>query len=187
MLKESKMAVSLDFYLQPSINIYMCASYTAQYICMLSLQYIWISSGLSRCLVPTPGLTSEYPTCSVCVCAYTHTHNTYTSTPCKKWGDTPIVQKNPSRWKQTPTVDQLAKPCSPLFYIRMQWFLTHLWIAPKTPVEHTYAKRRWPPQNESKRWLKRQARRRGAENWCKRRWSCTSPFRRQQAGTSSSS
>ena len=43
----------------------MCTSYTARYICILSLQYIWISSGLSRCLVPTPGLTSEYPTCRV--------------------------------------------------------------------------------------------------------------------------
>ena len=119
----------------------MCTSYTARYICILSLQYIWISSGLSRCLVPTPGLTSEYPTCSVCVYAYTHTHNTYTSTPCKKWGDTSIAQTNPSHWKQTPTVDQLENPRSPLFYIRMQWCLKHLCIAPKTPVEHTYAKR----------------------------------------------
>jgi len=43
------------------------------------------------------------------------------------------------------------------------------------------------PQNESKWWLKRQdRRRRRAENWCKCRWSCTSPLRRQQAGTSSS-
>jgi len=30
----------------------------------------------SRCLVPTSGLTSEYPICAVCmcVCAYTHLH-----------------------------------------------------------------------------------------------------------------
>jgi len=165
----------------------MCTSYTARYICILSLQYIWISSRLSRCLVPTPGLISEYPTCSVCVCAYTHTHNTHTSTPCKKWGDTSIDQTNPSHWKQTPTVDQLDKPRSPLFYIRMQWCSKHLWIAPKTPVEHTYAKRRWPPQNEAKWWLKRQAqRRRRAENSCNCRWSCTSPLRQQQAGTLSS-
>jgi len=53
----------------------MCTSYTARYICILSLQYIWISSRLSRCLFRTPGLTSEYPTCCVCVCAYTHTQH----------------------------------------------------------------------------------------------------------------
>jgi len=81
-----------------------------------------------------------------------------------------------------PTVDR-----SPLFYICMQWCLKHLWIAPKTPVEHAYAKRRWSPQNESEWWLRWQARRqRRAENWCKRRWPCTSPLGRQQAGTSNS-
>jgi len=118
----------------------MCTSYTARYICILSLQYIWISSGLSRCLVPTLRLTSEYPTCSVCACAYplTHTHNTYTSTPSKKRGDTSLAQ----HWKQMPIVHQLEKPRSPLSYIRMQWCLKHLGIAPKTPVEHTYARRR---------------------------------------------
>ena len=33
--------------------------------------------GPSRCLIPTPGLTIEYPICAVCVCvcAYTHTHH----------------------------------------------------------------------------------------------------------------
>ena len=29
-------------------------------------------------------------------------------------------KKNPSHWKQTPTVDQLENPRSLLFYIRMQ-------------------------------------------------------------------
>jgi len=67
---------------------------------------------------------------------------------------TSLAQTNLSHWKQTPTVDQLEKPHSPLFYIRMQWCFKHLWIAPKTPVEHTYTKRRWPPQNESKWWLR---------------------------------
>ena len=67
--------------------IYTCVLRTPHGIYVYShysTQYIWISSGLSRCLVPTPGLTSEYLTCSVCACAYTHTYNTYTSTPCKK-------------------------------------------------------------------------------------------------------
>ena len=40
---------------------------------------IFIPSGFfgpSRCLIPTPGLTSEYPICAVCVCVcvYTHLH-----------------------------------------------------------------------------------------------------------------
>jgi len=40
--------------------------------------------GLSRCLVLTPGLTSEYLTCSVCVCVRIHTYApTYTPTPVK--------------------------------------------------------------------------------------------------------
>ena len=32
--------------------------------------------GPSRCLLPTPGLTSQYPICAVCVCVcvYTHLH-----------------------------------------------------------------------------------------------------------------
>ena len=36
--------------------------------------------GPSRCLIPTPGLTSEYPICAVCVCVcgYKHLHpNTF--------------------------------------------------------------------------------------------------------------
>ena len=30
----------------------------------------------SRCLIPTPGLTTKYPICAVCVyvCVYTHIH-----------------------------------------------------------------------------------------------------------------
>jgi len=48
------------------------------------------------------------------VCAYTgtQTHNTYTSTPCKEWGDTFLVENltNTSRCKQTPTIDQLETP-----------------------------------------------------------------------------
>ena len=38
--------------------------------------------GPSRCLIPTPGLTSKYPICAVyvCVCVYTHTR-THTLPP----------------------------------------------------------------------------------------------------------
>ena len=33
-----------------------------------------VFSGISKCLVPTPVLTSECPTCSVCARVYAHTH-----------------------------------------------------------------------------------------------------------------
>ena len=128
MFKENKKAVSLDFYLQPSIYIYMCTSYTARCICILSLQYIWISSGLSRCLVPTPGLTSEYPTCSVCVCAYTHT--THTHQPPVKNGET-LPSPNESLTLETNANCRPAgkTPLTPLLH-------THA-IVFETPVNST--------------------------------------------------
>ena len=58
----------------------MCTSYTARYICILSLQYIWISSG-------SPGVSSRHPGShpstphAVCVCVRTHTHITHTHQP----------------------------------------------------------------------------------------------------------
>jgi len=53
--------------------IHMCTlyTYTKTYMSRYS------PSGFfrpSRCLVPTPGLTSEYFTCSVCACVRIHTH-----------------------------------------------------------------------------------------------------------------
>jgi len=49
-----------------------------KYTCVLALQHIKLktSSGHSRCPIPTLGLKSECPTCSmrVCVCAYAHTN-----------------------------------------------------------------------------------------------------------------
>jgi len=47
--------------------------------------------GPSRCLVPTPGLTSKYPMCSVCVCAYTHTCRHVHSHPRQKVAKTQIT------------------------------------------------------------------------------------------------
>ena len=148
--KREKKVESLYSRLLPSaqhiyVHLYSVHCKVYMYIIDIEHQDFLRALEASRCtLIPTLGLMSEYPTCSVCVCVcvYTHTHHTYTSTPCKKWGDTSIAQTNPSHWKQTPTVDQLEKSRSPLFYIRMQWCLKHLRIAPKTPVEHTYAKRR---------------------------------------------
>jgi len=120
MLKENKKTVSPDFYLSPSIYIYTCVLRTPHGI------YVYYHYSTSGFLLGSPGVSSRHlgshPSTphAVCVCTYTHTHNTYTSTSCKKWGDTSITQTNPSHWKQTPTVDQLENPCSPLFYIRMQ-------------------------------------------------------------------
>ena len=52
--------------------------------------------GPSRCLIPTPGLTSEYPIFAVCVCVCIYTHTpTYTPTHVKNREDTDFCQKYP--------------------------------------------------------------------------------------------
>jgi len=67
-----------DRFPPPSIYIYMCTLYTYMEIHILRFSPSGFF-GLSKCLVPTPGLTSEYPTCSVCVCVCVHTPTpTYT-------------------------------------------------------------------------------------------------------------
>ena len=59
----------------PSICIHMCTlyTYTNTYMPRFSPSGFF---GPSRCLIPTPRLTSEYPICAVCecVCVYTHLH-----------------------------------------------------------------------------------------------------------------
>ena len=59
----------------------------------------------SRCLIPTPVLTSEYPhLCSVCVCVRIHTHTpTYTPTRVKNREDTENTPIFPSVKKDPPT------------------------------------------------------------------------------------
>jgi len=58
-----------------SIYIHMCTLYTYTNICMPRFSPSGFF-GPSRCLIPTPGLTTEYPICAVCVCVcvYTHIH-----------------------------------------------------------------------------------------------------------------
>jgi len=56
----------------PSIYIHMCTLYTYTNICMPRFSPSGFF-GLSRCLILTPGLTSEYPICTVCVCVRIHT------------------------------------------------------------------------------------------------------------------
>jgi len=73
-LKEKKQLVQ-DLTLPPSIYIQMCTLYTYTNIYMPRFGPSEFF-GPSRCLIPTPGLTSEYPICAVCmcVCVYTHIH-----------------------------------------------------------------------------------------------------------------
>jgi len=61
-----------------STYVHMCTVYTYTNTYMLRFNPSGFF-GLSRCLVPTLGLTSEYPMCSVCACVRMHTHTpTYT-------------------------------------------------------------------------------------------------------------
>jgi len=58
-----------------SIYVHMCILYSYTNICMPRFSPSGFI-GPSRCLIPTPGLTSKYHICAVCVCVcvYTHTH-----------------------------------------------------------------------------------------------------------------
>ena len=66
----------------------------------------------SRCLIPTPGLTSKYPICAVCsACVYTHTHP-HTLPPAlkieKNTDNTPIfpsVKNRPPRQATSAFID----------------------------------------------------------------------------------
>jgi len=103
MLKEKKQLVQ-DLILPPSIYIHMCTSYKYMVICILRFSPSGLF-GLSK------WLTSEYPTCSVCVCVgKTHT-NTYTPTPVKNRKNTdnaliyPSVKNEPPCPHQVPCID----------------------------------------------------------------------------------
>ena len=68
--------------------------------------------GPSRCLIPTPGLTYEYPIFAVCVCVHIHTP-TPTNTPTRvknreDTDNTPIffsVKNNPPRQATSALID----------------------------------------------------------------------------------
>jgi len=78
--------------------------------------------GPSRCVVPTPGLTSEYSTCSVCVCVcvciHTHIHPRTLPSPSKNRSDpdnthiVPSVKNFPIR-QATNALHRLAEPLHP--------------------------------------------------------------------------
>ena len=87
MFKKEKQLVETSSRLPEFKYTYVLRTHT-QDICTLRFSRSGFL-GLSRCLVPTPGLTSEYPTCSVCVCVLIHTHtHTYTLIPRRVREDT---------------------------------------------------------------------------------------------------
>jgi len=62
-----------DLIPPPSIYLHVCTSYTYTNICISRFSPSGFF-GPSRCLIPTPGLTTEYPICAVCVCVCVNTH-----------------------------------------------------------------------------------------------------------------
>jgi len=108
---QGKKQLVQDLILPPSIYIIMCTlyTYTSTYMPRFSPSGFF---GPSRCLIPTPGLTPEYPICAVCddddcfyhhrVCVRIHTPTPiYTPTCVKNREDTdntpifPSVKNNP--------------------------------------------------------------------------------------------
>jgi len=95
-VKEKKQLVQ-DLILPPSIYIQMCTlyTYTKTHLPGFSPSAFF---GPSRCLIPTPGLTSEYPICTACVCVCVYT---LTPTCVKNRDDTdntpisPFVKNSP--------------------------------------------------------------------------------------------
>ena len=108
---ERKKQLVQDLIPPLSIYIHICTLYTNTNICIPRFSPSGFF-GPSRCLIPTPGLTSKYPICAVCVCVcvYTHTH-TYTPTRVKNREDTdntpifPSVKDNPSRQATSALID----------------------------------------------------------------------------------
>jgi len=98
----------------PPLNVYihMCTLYTYTNICMSRFSPSRFF-GPSRCLVPTPGLTSKH-LCSVCVCVRIHTlTHTYTPTCVKNREDTnnttifPSIKNSTLRQATSALIDQL--------------------------------------------------------------------------------
>jgi len=72
-LKQTKTRQLVYLPTAQHMYILICTSYTCEVCMCTSVAVHLYSSEISRCLVPTPRLTSEYSICSACVCAYTHT------------------------------------------------------------------------------------------------------------------
>jgi len=87
-----------DLIPPPSIYIHMFTLYMYTNICMPRFSPSGFF-GPSRCRIPTPGPTSEYPICAVCVCVCVRIHtptHTYTPTRVKNREDTDNTPISPS-------------------------------------------------------------------------------------------
>ena len=153
-----KKAVSPGLIPPPSIHVHLCTLYTYSntYVPRFSSPGFL---GPSRCLFPTPGLTSSTK-CGVCVCAcvYTHIH-TQTPPPPSKIENTqiqhlyisgPSVINNPPH-QETSALHRLVEPPHPRPPTRMNKLRIHkrmctpysdcvadMYGDVKTPVEFTH-------------------------------------------------
>jgi len=115
MFKEKERLIQ-DFILPPNIYIHICTLYTYTDMCILIFRPSKFF-GLSRRLVPTPGLTSKDPMQRVCVCAYIYTH-TYAPTPRQSREDIRqqpylSLSKNQPPISETSALPRLAEPPHP--------------------------------------------------------------------------
>jgi len=115
-----------DLNLPPSIYIHTCTLYTYTNTHMLRFRPSWFF-GPSRCLISTPGLTTEYSICAVCACECVYTHTpTYTPTRVTNTEDTdntsisPSVKNNPPRQTTSDRIDYLDPPQSGEMNRKMQ-------------------------------------------------------------------
>ena len=91
-----------------SLYIHMCTLYTYTNICIPRFSPSGFF-GPSRCLIPTPGLTSKYPVCAVCVCVCVYTHTrTHTLPPALKTEKTQTKPLSFLLSKMTPHAKQQA-------------------------------------------------------------------------------
>ena len=108
-VKEKKQVVQ-DLISHLNTYIYLRTLYTYTNICMPRFS-AYAFFGPSRCLIPTPGLTSEH-LCSVCACVRIHTlTHTHTPTRVKNRKDTdsttifPSVKNSPPRQATSALID----------------------------------------------------------------------------------
>jgi len=89
-------------------TLYMCTNMYMKRFCPSGF------FGPSRCLAPTPGLTTEYPICAVCVsvCIYTHIHP-HTLPPALKMEKT---QTTPLSYLPSKITHRGPFPCAALVF-----------------------------------------------------------------------
>ena len=155
----------------PSTYVHMCTLYT----CTNTYMPRFTTSeffGPSRCLVPIPGLTSEYPMHSVCVCVCTHIHshtlppasknredtdNTPMSPFCQKWPHmssykcSDILAQPPHPHSSTLMKKLQTRMCTPCIIAGQEMGFTAMLHASPAPWDSAW--RVWPTRPRwSKAW-----------------------------------